>query len=40
MWNYIRFIIYVKNLPEKKQNAIEKYIFDKVHLYTHDISIS
>lgn len=32
MWNYIRFIIYVKSLykSEHKYNAVEKYVLDKV----------
>ena len=30
MWNYIRYIIYLKNLPENDRNAVEKHVSDKV----------
>ena len=31
MWNYMRFIIYVKERPEHKHNALEKYVFEQVY---------
>ncbi|XP_019858828.1 PREDICTED: inositol 1,4,5-trisphosphate receptor-like protein A isoform X2 [Amphimedon queenslandica] len=31
LWDYMRFIIHVKSLPENSHNALEKYVFDQVH---------
>lgn len=33
MWNYIRYIIYLKNLPENDHNAVEKHVSNKVQKY-------
>lgn len=30
MWNYIRYIIYLKSFPKNDHNAVEKHISDKV----------